>query len=75
MNDSIEETSLKLSISEIKVGDKVARTHENKGIISKILSRQDMHYLQDETLVDMVINHHEWMWDRYVNRGSIKNTL
>nr|QYJ54851.1 RNA polymerase beta'' subunit [Diplandrorchis sinica] len=30
---------------EIKVGDKVAGRHGNKGIISKILSRQDMPYL------------------------------
>jgi len=27
---------------EIKVGDKVAGRHGNKGIVSKILSRQDM---------------------------------
>nr|YP_010403477.1 RNA polymerase beta subunit [Liparis rostrata]QJS35463.1 RNA polymerase beta subunit [Liparis japonica]QUS63154.1 RNA polymerase beta subunit [Liparis kumokiri]UQW83168.1 RNA polymerase beta subunit [Liparis rostrata] len=41
---------------EIKVGDKVAGRHGNKGIISKILSRQDMPYLQDGTPVDMVFN-------------------
>nr|YP_010258953.1 RNA polymerase beta subunit [Chiloglottis cornuta]UIX23822.1 RNA polymerase beta subunit [Chiloglottis cornuta] len=41
---------------EIKVGDKVAGRHGNKGIISKILSRQDMPYLQDGTSVDMVFN-------------------
>ncbi len=34
---------------EIKVGDKVAGRHGNKGIISKILPRQDMPYLQDGT--------------------------
>ncbi|KAL0920883.1 hypothetical protein M5K25_007898 [Dendrobium thyrsiflorum] len=38
---------------EIKVGDKVAGRHGNKGLISKILSRQDMPYLQDGTPVDM----------------------
>ncbi|MBA0862411.1 hypothetical protein Goshw_008077, partial [Gossypium schwendimanii] len=32
---------------EIKVGDKVAGRHGNKGIVSKILPRQDMPYLQD----------------------------
>ncbi|KAL2223562.1 UNVERIFIED_CONTAM: DNA-directed RNA polymerase subunit beta [Sesamum indicum] len=43
---------------EIKVGDKVAGRHGNKGIISKILPRQDMPYLQDGRPVDM---------DRYLN--------
>ncbi|THU43305.1 hypothetical protein C4D60_Mb00t08650 [Musa balbisiana] len=60
-----KETSLKLPIGgrgrvidkrEIKVGDKVAGRHGNKGIISKILPRQDMPYLQDGTPVDMVFN-------------------
>uniref|UniRef100_A0AAU7AND7 DNA-directed RNA polymerase subunit beta n=1 Tax=Triphora wagneri TaxID=2594492 RepID=A0AAU7AND7_9ASPA len=41
---------------EIKIGDKIAGRHGNKGIISKILSRQDMPYLQDGTPVDMVFN-------------------
>ncbi|KAK8939811.1 DNA-directed RNA polymerase subunit beta [Platanthera guangdongensis] len=41
---------------EIKVGDKVAGRHGNKGIISKILSKQDIPYLQDGTPVDMVFN-------------------
>nr|WBU14124.1 RNA polymerase beta subunit [Cyanotis ciliata] len=41
---------------EIQVGDKVAGRHGNKGIISKILPRQDMPYLQDGTPVDMVFN-------------------
>jgi DNA-directed RNA polymerase subunit beta len=41
---------------EIKVGDKVVGRHGNKGIISKILPRQDMPYLQDGTHVDMVFN-------------------
>nr|YP_009861979.1 RNA polymerase beta subunit [Viscum liquidambaricola]QKV09804.1 RNA polymerase beta subunit [Viscum liquidambaricola] len=41
---------------KIKVGDKVAGRHGNKGIISKILSRQDMPYFQDGRPVDMVFN-------------------
>lgn len=41
---------------EIKVGDKVAGRHGNKGIISKILPRQDMPYLQDGIPIDMVFN-------------------
>ncbi|RYQ81863.1 hypothetical protein Ahy_B10g100463 [Arachis hypogaea] len=41
---------------EIKVGDKVAGRHRNKGIVSKILPRQDMPYLQNGRPVDMVFN-------------------
>nr|YP_010579942.1 RNA polymerase beta subunit [Hypericum monogynum]UZS76734.1 RNA polymerase beta subunit [Hypericum monogynum] len=41
---------------DIKVGDKVAGRHGNKGIISKILPRHDMPYLQDGRPVDMVFN-------------------
>jgi DNA-directed RNA polymerase subunit beta len=41
---------------KIQVGDKVAGRHGNKGIISKILSRQDMPYLQNGTPVDMVLS-------------------
>nr|YP_010464139.1 RNA polymerase beta subunit [Valerianella locusta]UUL71490.1 RNA polymerase beta subunit [Valerianella locusta] len=41
---------------QIKVGDKIAGRHGNKGIISKILPRQDMPYLQDGRSVDMVFN-------------------
>nr|YP_009684189.1 RNA polymerase beta subunit [Pseudostellaria heterophylla]YP_010555086.1 RNA polymerase beta subunit [Cyclamen persicum]YP_010555253.1 RNA polymerase beta subunit [Pseudostellaria japonica]QDP18183.1 RNA polymerase beta subunit [Pseudostellaria heterophylla]UYR20674.1 RNA polymerase beta subunit [Pseudostellaria japonica] len=41
---------------EIKVGDKVAGRHGNKGIISNILPRQDMPYLQDGIPLDMVFN-------------------
>nr|YP_010207400.1 RNA polymerase beta subunit [Strobilanthes medahinnensis]UAY85726.1 RNA polymerase beta subunit [Strobilanthes medahinnensis] len=41
---------------EIKVGDKVAGRHGNKGVISRILPSQDMPYLQDGRPVDMVLN-------------------
>ena len=41
---------------KIQVGDKVAGRHGNKGIVSKILPRQDMPYLQDGTPVDMVLS-------------------
>ncbi|KAJ8428953.1 hypothetical protein Cgig2_009824 [Carnegiea gigantea] len=42
---------------EIEVGNEVAGRHENKGIISKILPRQDMPYLQDGRLVDMIFEY------------------
>nr|YP_010932535.1 RNA polymerase beta subunit [Klebsormidium crenulatum]WKT06349.1 RNA polymerase beta subunit [Klebsormidium crenulatum] len=40
----------------IQVGDKVAGRHGNKGIISKILPREDMPHLQDGTPLDMVLS-------------------
>lgn len=41
---------------KIQVGDKMAGRHGNKGIISRILPRQDMPYLSDGTPVDIVLN-------------------
>ncbi|OGK31453.1 DNA-directed RNA polymerase subunit beta [Candidatus Roizmanbacteria bacterium RIFCSPLOWO2_01_FULL_42_14] len=41
---------------KIKVGDKLAGRHGNKGVISKILPEHDMPYLEDGTPVDMVIS-------------------
>ena len=41
---------------KIQVGDKMAGRHGNKGIISRILPRQDMPYLPDGTTVDIVLN-------------------
>ncbi len=41
---------------KIQVGDKMAGRHGNKGIISRILSPEDMPYLPDGTPVDIVLN-------------------
>nr|YP_009296851.1 RNA polymerase beta subunit [Bangiopsis subsimplex]AOM66194.1 RNA polymerase beta subunit [Bangiopsis subsimplex]ARO90445.1 plastid-encoded DNA-directed RNA polymerase [Bangiopsis subsimplex] len=41
---------------KIQVGDKMAGRHGNKGIISRIISREDMPYLSDGTPVDIVLN-------------------
>ena len=41
---------------KIQVGDKMAGRHGNKGIISRILPKQDMPYLCDGTPVDIVLN-------------------
>ena len=41
---------------KVQVGDKIAGRHGNKGIISNILPRQDMPFLQNGTPVDMVLN-------------------
>lgn len=41
---------------KMQVGDKMAGRHGNKGIISRIMARQDMPFLPDGTLVDIVLN-------------------
>nr|WCR30449.1 RNA polymerase beta subunit [Selaginella remotifolia] len=40
---------------EMQVGDKVAGRHGNKGIVSKIIPRQDLPYLQDGTPIEMIL--------------------
>jgi len=40
----------------VSVGDKVAGRHGNKGVVSAIVPREDMPYLQDGTPVDIVLN-------------------
>ena len=41
---------------KIQVGDKMAGRHGNKGIVSKIVRREDMPYLPDGTPVDICLN-------------------
>ena len=41
---------------KIQVGDKVAGRHGNKGIVSRILPRQDMPYLPNGGGIDMILN-------------------
>ena len=41
---------------KIQVGDKISGRHGNKGIVSKIIPRQDMPYLPNGTPIDMVLN-------------------
>ena len=41
---------------KMQVGDKMAGRHGNKGIVSRILPRQDMPFLPDGTAVDIVLN-------------------
>lgn len=40
----------------IQLGDKIAGRHGNKGIVSKILSIENMPYLQDGTPLDILLN-------------------
>ncbi|MFN5981163.1 MAG: DNA-directed RNA polymerase subunit beta [Pseudanabaena sp.] len=41
---------------KIQVGDKMAGRHGNKGIISRILPKEDMPFLSDGTPLDIVLN-------------------
>lgn len=43
-------------VRKIQVGDKIAGRHGNKGIISRILPRQDMPFLPDGTPIDILLN-------------------
>lgn len=40
----------------ISVGDKIAGRHGNKGVVSNILPREDMPYMDDGTPVDVILN-------------------
>ena len=41
---------------KVKVGDKLAGRHGNKGIISRIVRAEDMPFLEDGTPVDIILN-------------------
>ncbi|MEA3304340.1 MAG: DNA-directed RNA polymerase subunit beta [Patescibacteria group bacterium] len=43
-------------IKRISIGDKMAGRHGNKGVISKIVPREDMPFMADGTPVDIVLN-------------------
>ena len=51
--------TIQISIAQlrkIQVGDKMAGRHGNKGVISRIVSIEDMPFLEDGTPVDIVLN-------------------
>jgi len=41
---------------KVKVGDKMAGRHGNKGIVARIVRQEDMPFLEDGTPVDIVLN-------------------
>ena len=43
-------------LRKIMVGDKLSGRHGNKGVISKIVSQEDMPYLEDGTPIDVIIS-------------------
>ncbi|MFC1687473.1 DNA-directed RNA polymerase subunit beta [Patescibacteria group bacterium] len=51
--------SIQISVAQlrkIQVGDKMAGRHGNKGVISRIVSVEDMPYMKDGTPVDIILN-------------------
>lgn len=51
--------SIQVSVAQlrkIQVGDKMAGRHGNKGVISRVVSREDMPYLADGRPVDVILN-------------------
>ena len=40
----------------IQVGDKVAGRHGNKGVVSTIVAREDMPFMEDGTPIDIILN-------------------
>lgn len=58
LEDGIDKI-VKVSIAQkrkIKVGDKMAGRHGNKGVISIVLPEEDMPYLEDGTPLDIMLN-------------------
>ena len=41
---------------KLQPGDKIAGRHGNKGVISKVIPQEDMPYLADGTVIDVVLN-------------------
>ena len=55
----VEEFTVQVYIAQlrkIQVGDKMSGRHGNKGVISKILKREDMPYLPNGKPVDIILN-------------------
>ncbi|VEU74950.1 DNA-directed RNA polymerase subunit beta [Mycoplasmopsis citelli] len=58
LEDGIDKI-VKVSVAQkrkIKVGDKMAGRHGNKGVISIVLPEEDMPYLEDGTPLDIMLN-------------------
>ncbi len=44
------------NLRKIRAGDKMAGRHGNKGVVSKIVPREDMPYLEDGTPIDIILS-------------------
>nr|YP_009497598.1 RNA polymerase beta subunit [Astrosyne radiata]AWT40311.1 RNA polymerase beta subunit [Astrosyne radiata] len=59
LNDTFVSRKVQVYVAQlkrIKVGDKMSGRHGNKGVISRILPKQDMPFLPDGTPVDILLN-------------------
>ncbi|PIM96883.1 DNA-directed RNA polymerase subunit beta [Candidatus Hodgkinia cicadicola] len=53
----LETIRVKLLVHKsIKVGDKICGRHGNKGVISKIIPKEDMPFMDDGTPIDIILN-------------------
>jgi hypothetical protein len=57
---------------KLKVGDKMAGRHGNKGIVARIVREEDMPFLEDGTPVDIVLNP-SWCTISNEHRTDIRN--
>ncbi|MDP3964991.1 MAG: DNA-directed RNA polymerase subunit beta [bacterium] len=51
--------SIQVSVAQLRkvqVGDKMAGRHGNKGVISRVVPREDLPFLEDGTPVDIILN-------------------
>ncbi|WOX79257.1 DNA-directed RNA polymerase subunit beta [Candidatus Shikimatogenerans bostrichidophilus] len=56
-NDIIKVAKVRIAIKrKLKVGDKMSGRHGNKGVIAKILNEEDMPYLKDGSIIDIILN-------------------
>jgi DNA-directed RNA polymerase subunit beta len=44
------------NLRKIQAGDKIAGRHGNKGVISKIVPNEDMPYMEDGTVIDIILS-------------------
>ncbi|MFP3038939.1 MAG: hypothetical protein ACKEQK_00245 [Candidatus Hodgkinia cicadicola] len=56
-NDIISEVTVKLlALRSIQVGDKLCGRHGNKGVVSRIVPREDMPFTKDGKPIDIILN-------------------
>ncbi len=55
---------------KLKVGDKMAGRHGNKGIVARIVREEDMPFLEDGTPVDIVLKS-TWCTFSYEPRSDL----
>ncbi|WGH24808.1 MAG: DNA-directed RNA polymerase subunit beta [Candidatus Shikimatogenerans bostrichidophilus] len=57
LNNNIKKVKIYIIQKRIlKVGDKMSGRHGNKGVIAKIVKKENMPFLEDGTTIDMILN-------------------